>query len=178
MMDYGLWNFIGNVMFWEGLLKGNTFFTDLWIWLNELHASQWFVFFQPFCSACTQRPVRTYGDVVSAQLCMMTPCVSHVEVCTVKKHGCCRSDGHTVSHLEIMNHLSDLWASSGVESHACICARWVFLKSLFHVCILEAQRSHVTTAMPFISRISFETTNKACITRARMINSILYVCFT
>lgn len=34
-----------------------------------------------------QLPVRTYGDV-NMQLCMLTPCVSHVEVCTVKRGSC------------------------------------------------------------------------------------------
>ncbi len=53
-----------------------------------------------------------WGCHVNTQLCMLTPCVSHVEVCTVKE-AVERSILCLVRHLEIMNHLFDLLLLSG-----------------------------------------------------------------
>lgn len=108
-MDYGI--SFGVSCFSEGLIKDDMF-SAWWPRLCELPSGLLF----SGCHFVLQLPASCQNEWehhVNTQLCLLTLCGSHVEVCTAQ------AVGSIACHLEIMNQMSLL--TLGEENRACSC---------------------------------------------------------
>lgn len=104
--DYGLYNFIGNLLLGEGPLKGR-FYAEVG---DVCIPSGRFLFsFFLFCEHLLEH--RVCQEVVCTQLRVLRYCPAHV-ICTVGRSGCA-VDRVRAHHLEGMNHPSGFGVPSG-----------------------------------------------------------------